>query len=443
MSQVRPVIRPERVDDAAAVGALLQRCFPGEPVDRLVEALRAGSGYLPELALVAQDDALPGGVAGFVMATTTAFLEPDLDETNPLSENGLTPQIPLLCLSPLAVHPDAQGRGVARALVEAVLAVARAGRPEPLLVLEGEPALYARFGFVAASSRGLRAPSERIPAAAFQAVPLAGASPSGRVRYDEVFWTVVTPGLPFEGITWLDELERQCRAIDTALTAAGGFGPATPVPACPGWTVADVLDHLAAIHRLVLGWLDAGRRPRVLPPVPGATPAARFALGWRALHAGLSAVPADAPTATWSPWDDTARFWRRRMVHEHAIHAADLAEALGTPWSVPDDVALDGIDEALRLWLGTRLGSDVRGGGDAVRLVAGDVAAPRASRTWSVVLHQRFAEVHDLPVAAEAELSAAPSELYRWVWGRSAEVRATGSTVAVQTLQSALRRATG
>lgn len=71
------------------------------------------------------------------MATTTAFLELDLDETNPLSENGLTPQIPLLCLSPLAVHPDAQGRGVARALVEAVLAVARAGRPEPLLVLEG------------------------------------------------------------------------------------------------------------------------------------------------------------------------------------------------------------------------------------------------------------------------------------------------------------------
>lgn len=447
------VIRGERPDDAAAVGELLRRCFPGEPVDALVEALRAGPGYLPELALVAEDDALPGGLAGFVLVTTTAFLEPIPSEANPLRENGFTDDIPLLCLSPLAVHPQAQGRGLAGALVEAALARARATRSEPLVVLEGDPALYARFGFVAASTFGLQAPSERIPAPAFQAMALTAAPPPGRVRYDEMFWTVVTPGLPFEGITWLDELDRRCRAIEAALAAGGETAPTVPVPACPGWTVADVLDHLAVIHRLVLGWLEAGRRPRAVPPVPGTTPVQRFALGWRALHARLSALPADAATATWSPWDATARFWRRRMVHEHAIHGADLAEALGAPWSVPDDVACDGVDEALRLWLGTRLGPDVRGDGDAVRLVARDGAArdsaARASdaasgeRSWSVVLHQRFTEMHDLPVDVEAEVSAAPSELYRWVWGRSAEVHLTGSEAAVATLRSALSRATG
>ena len=237
-------VRVETPDDAPAVAELLRACFPDEAVDDLVAALRAGPTHLPELALVAED--ATGRPVGSVIVTTVR-----------LERHPAAPQ-PILCLSPLAVHPDARGRGVARELVEEVLRRARdraRATGEPYLVLEGNPALYRRFGFVAASRYDLLAPSERIPPPAFQAVRLAtGDLPvGGRVLYSDPFWQVVTPGLPVDGPCHLDELERQCRLIEAALRTGGGDRDAGsdvlagPVPTCPGWSVGALLDHLSTI----------------------------------------------------------------------------------------------------------------------------------------------------------------------------------------------------
>jgi putative acetyltransferase len=57
--------------------------------------------------------------------------------------------VPVLLLSPLGVAPDRQRQGIGRALMDAVLAAVD-GRPEPLLIVEGIPAYYPRFGFVRA-----------------------------------------------------------------------------------------------------------------------------------------------------------------------------------------------------------------------------------------------------------------------------------------------------
>jgi uncharacterized protein (TIGR03083 family) len=231
------------------------------------------------------------------------------------------------------------------------------------------------------------------------------------------------------------------------------------VPACPGWTVADVLGHLGTIHRFVPGWIAAGRRPtlRPQPPADAADLLRWFGQGWRTLHDLLDARPADTPTATWSPWDATAGFWRRRMAHETAIHALDIAQAVSAkrplsakglagngavPWSVPDDIALDGIDEVVRLWLGTRLGADVRGSGGVVRLVAVDGAgAPQ--RFWTVGLHHGVAETHEVPTLPDATVTARPAALYAWLWGRAwdADVTRGGATSAVADLRAALARA--
>ena len=392
---------------------------------------------------MADDDSVPGGVAGFVMVTVTAALEPFPSAHQ--QHQSQAPLVPLLCLSPLAVHPEASGRGLARALVEEVLARAEATRDEPYVVLEGDPELYRRFGFRAAEELGLRSPSERIPPGAFmvrpngvtpvtpttgrEGLPRNGfdteSRPLDRIMYDDVFWTVVTPGLSVDHLTFLDELERQCRAVEAATT-----DPATlevPVPACPGWTVGDVLTHLAGIERLVPAWLAAGRRPRQLPPAADGEPATlSFARGWRLLHERLASEPADTAAPTWCSWDSTMGFWRRRMAHEHAIHAADVLDALaehGAPtWSVGDDMAVDGIDEALRFYLPTRLGRAVGGTGDAVRLVA-ETADEETGRAWTVVLSPRTVEVHDVPGSidagtVDAALSLPAPELYRWVWGR-------------------------
>jgi putative acetyltransferase len=126
------VIEPERPSDHAAVRAVVGAAFSDQPsVVELVELVRASPGYLPTLALVAR---VEDEVAGFVM----------LSRAELVSDSGS--RHPVLTLSPLAVTPALQGRGIGSALVPAGLAAAeRLG--EQLVVLEGSPRYYPRFGF--------------------------------------------------------------------------------------------------------------------------------------------------------------------------------------------------------------------------------------------------------------------------------------------------------
>ncbi len=66
-------------------------------------------------------------------------------------------------------------------------------REEPLVLVEGIPAYYPRFGFVSATALGLERPDERIPDQAWLALPLRSYDPSirGRVVYPPFF-----PGPP-------------------------------------------------------------------------------------------------------------------------------------------------------------------------------------------------------------------------------------------------------
>ena len=62
---------------------------------------------------------------------------------------------PILSLSPLAVAPDVHGQGIGSALVLDVAARVDADG-HPLIVLEGSPVYYARFGFTDAREHGIR-----------------------------------------------------------------------------------------------------------------------------------------------------------------------------------------------------------------------------------------------------------------------------------------------
>ena len=170
-------IRPETPADHVAIGAVVEAAFGSAVEARLVEAIRASEHFVPELSLVAEFD---GRVVGHVMVSYTA-----------LHDTAARYRIPML--SPLAVAPDAQRRGIGSALVRAVAALVDA-RGEPLIVLEGSPAYYGRLGFEYSVPYGIRITlPEWAPPEAAQILRLRTYDPAlrGLVVYPPAFDAVI------------------------------------------------------------------------------------------------------------------------------------------------------------------------------------------------------------------------------------------------------------
>ena len=168
-----PAIRPEDQADFPAIDELVRAAFGSDVEPRLVKLIRESPGYIRELSLVAEID---GTVVGHVMLSRL-----ELDDG--------AERHPALTLSPLAVAPAFQKRGVGSALVSAVISAADR-RSEPLVVLEGGPGYYSRLGFQPAADLGISIdlPSWAPPEAA-QAMPLSNYDPTirGKVVYPSAF----------------------------------------------------------------------------------------------------------------------------------------------------------------------------------------------------------------------------------------------------------------
>lgn len=173
------IVRAETPEDEAASREVVAAAFGEEPVAELLDGLRGSSAWRGLSFVAAEDDRVVGHVA---------FTRGWLDAPRRLVE--------VLVLSPLSVHPEAQGRGVGSALVRRTLEQLQE-RPEPLVFLEGSPGYYRRFGFHPGEPYGFAAPSTRIPPAAFQFVALPAYQPwmTGTLVYPDVFWEQDAVGL--------------------------------------------------------------------------------------------------------------------------------------------------------------------------------------------------------------------------------------------------------
>ena len=167
------VVRPESARDHDAIARVVTAAFGSPAEARLVEAIRASAEYIAELALVATlDDA----VVGHVMISRCSLHTHDA-------------AVPIVMLSPLAVDPNHHGQGVGGLLVTAVTSLADA-RGEPLVVLEGDPRYYSRFGFGPAAGHGIELPlPDWAPQEAAQVMALTNDDPTlrGRVVYPASF----------------------------------------------------------------------------------------------------------------------------------------------------------------------------------------------------------------------------------------------------------------
>lgn len=173
------IVRPETPDDVPSVREVVAAAFGDESIAPLHDDLRGSSAWR-DLSFVAEVD---GRVVGHV-----CFTRGWLDAPKRLVE--------VLVLSPLSVHPGAQGAGVGQALVRRSLELLT-DRPEPLVFLEGSPAYYSRLGFRPGGTLGFSSPSQRIPPAAFQvlALPAYDDSMTGALVYPDVFWEHDAVGL--------------------------------------------------------------------------------------------------------------------------------------------------------------------------------------------------------------------------------------------------------
>lgn len=166
------IIRREKAADQGVIYSLVRSAFAGaEHADGteqdLVNALRRGEAYIPELSLAAEMD---GRIVGHIM-----FTKAKVGDTT------------VLALAPLSVLPECQRRGIGTALIREGHKIAGELGYGYSIVL-GSEAYYPRLGYLPADTFGLKAPFD-VPRENFMACRLLGSAPAihGTVRYAKEF----------------------------------------------------------------------------------------------------------------------------------------------------------------------------------------------------------------------------------------------------------------
>jgi putative acetyltransferase len=173
------IVRAETPDDYAAIRSVVDEAFGDTITGDLVEMIRASDRYVPELSLVAVSQ---GQSLGHVMSSyVDVVVVPGKD------------RVRFLQVGPLVVAPPQQLRGVGSALMEETIRLADE-RGEPLLLIEGNPKYYERFGFRRADEVGIEPPPEAHGPQFFMIRPLGAYDPTLRGR-------AVYPSETFGGVS--------------------------------------------------------------------------------------------------------------------------------------------------------------------------------------------------------------------------------------------------
>lgn len=166
------IIRKEKTSDHEAVFELIQEAFLGAQhsdgtEQNLVENLRKGTAFVPELSLVAVKN---DEIVGHILFTV-----------------GTVGEEAVLVLAPLSVKPSYQRMGIGKALVKRGHKIARTLGYGYVFVL-GSEHYYPKFGYVPASTLGFEVP-EGFPDINFMAIKLRDDAPQlkGILVYPEEF----------------------------------------------------------------------------------------------------------------------------------------------------------------------------------------------------------------------------------------------------------------
>jgi predicted N-acetyltransferase YhbS len=137
-------IRPERPTEYSFLYNFVKVAFETAEVkngdeQNYVDRLRASDGYIPELALVTEEQ---GEIVGHIMLTKTYIL------------TG-TSRVEALLLAPLAVKLSHRRQGIGSKLVQESFRIAKQLGFQSIFVV-GNPKYYGRFGFRSTARFGIR-----------------------------------------------------------------------------------------------------------------------------------------------------------------------------------------------------------------------------------------------------------------------------------------------
>jgi uncharacterized protein (TIGR03083 family) len=151
-------------------------------------------------------------------------------------------------------------------------------------------------------------------------------------------------------VTWTPDDVR--RATDRFAAGLAGAEPGSAVPACPGWTVRDLVTHLGNVHSWAAGIVESGEQFSGADGRPDPDALRQ----WYAERAGalvdtLAAADPDEPCWNFAGVHQTNGFWNRRQVHETQMHLVDLDQAHGRVTALDPGECADGVTESFEVFL--------------------------------------------------------------------------------------------
>jgi uncharacterized protein (TIGR03083 family) len=228
---------------------------------------------------------------------------------------------------------------------------------------------------------------------------------------------------------------------------AAGADLSAPVPSCPDWTVAELVDHVAMVYLHKVACMKYGRPQEWPPETGGQEPLSLLERAYGDLSGEFASRTPTTSAYTWYEPDQTVGFWVRRMAQETVIHRVDAELGAGVPIApIPADLALDGIDELLVAFVayGSHAWAEdfaevlPGAAGTTVRIAAGD-------KDWTVEIAADGVTVSTgTPSEPAATVSGEPDDVLLWLWNRAGDgaVTTSGDAAALAAFRRVLVAAT-
>jgi uncharacterized protein (TIGR03083 family) len=208
------------------------------------------------------------------------------------------------------------------------------------------------------------------------------------------------------------------------------------VPWSDRWSVGTVARHVAGTHHVVAELVrgrpdgDFGLFATLETPAKDSPEFVEwFRSGTASLLEQFSNAPADDECWSWYAPGGRVGWWARRMAHEALVHRYDTDAALGREFLVAADVAADGIDEYLDVFVAAARAANDAPAGPTVGFECTD----RGDQWWLDLSQPGARVVSRDSRAAAVQVRGAAQQLQLGLWGRIPVAQTNGVDVSGET----------